>query len=166
MRGEIDSASYYLNRDHQANPSPNQYYLLAYLAQQKGDRKQTEVYADSILLYNQTIISEFKDMPIEYGARLGMGSAYALKGEKKKALEQIDLVRKKIGNSFLSHYWSEYVQELSSTYAVLGQKAEAVQMLQFLVKNNYSSPAFIKIHPLYKNLAGYPPFEELIKKGI
>jgi len=166
MTEEIDSASYYLNKAHQANPSPSQFYQLAYLAQKRGDKRQAEIYLDSSIQFNYSLLGEFEGTPTGYWARLGMASAYALKGERKKGLEQIDLVRKKIGDSFLSHYWSEAVRELSFTYAALDQKAEAVEMLEFLVKNNYLTPAGIKLNPFYKNLAGYPPFEELIKKGI
>ena len=33
-----------------------------------------------------------------------------------------------------------------------------------LVKINYYTPAYIKLHPWFKNLAGYPAFEELINR--
>jgi len=39
-----------------------------------------------------------------------------------------------------------------------------VRMLDFLVKNNFMTPSYIKLHPWYKNLAGYPAFEELINQ--
>jgi hypothetical protein len=52
---------------------------------------------------------------------------------------------------------------LSFVYSLNGQKEEAVRMLDFLVKINIITPAYIKLHPWYKNLAGYPAFEELVK---
>ncbi len=61
-------------------------------------------------------------------------------------------------------YGRDIVLPLSFVYSLTGQKEEAVQMLDFLVKINYYSPAYIKLHPWYKNLTGYPAFEELIKE--
>jgi hypothetical protein len=88
---------------------------------------------------------------------------YALKGESRKAVEQAERVRKSLGTSLLTVPWSGVVFSLSFVYSLTGQKEEAVRMLEFLVKKNITTPAYIKLHPWYKNLAGYPAFEELIK---
>jgi tetratricopeptide (TPR) repeat protein len=133
----------------------------------RGNKKQAEIYSDSCIQFNRFLVKEFEGLPEEYQSRLRIGLAYALKGESKKALEQAERVRNSLGESLFSVEWAYdrgIVRPLSFVYSLTGQKQEAVRMLDFLVKNNFITPAYIKLHPWYKNLAGYPAFEELIKE--
>jgi serine/threonine protein kinase/Tfp pilus assembly protein PilF len=163
MSGEVDSALYYLDGYRKQNPGEDWFVELGSLELVKGNKRQAEIYLDSSIRFNQPLIKEFQGLPNEYYSRLKIALAYALKGESRRALEQVNGVKKSLGKSLLTVEWSGLVSELSFVYALTGQKEEAVRMLDFLVKNNFITPAFIKLHPWYKNLAGYPAFEELIK---
>jgi non-specific serine/threonine protein kinase len=163
MSGEVDSALYYLDGYRKQNPGEDWFAELSSLEIMKGNKKQAEIYLDSCIQFNQPLIKEFEGMPHEYGHRIRIALAYALKGESRKALEQAERVRKSLGTSLLTVRWSGEVSSLSFVYSLIGQKEEAVRMLEFLVKNNFTTPAYIKLHPWYRNLAGYPAFEELIK---
>jgi tetratricopeptide (TPR) repeat protein len=137
---------------------------LSSLELMKGNKKQAEIYLDSCIQFNLPLIKEFEGLPNEYYSRLRVGLAYALKGESRKAVEQAERVRKSLGTSLSTVRWSGEVSSLSFVYSLIGQKEEAVRMLKFLVKINYYNPAYIRLHPWYKNLAGYPAFEELINR--
>ncbi len=166
MSGEADSALYYLDEYRKHNPGEDWFVELSSLEFMKGNKKQAEIYLDSCIQFNQPLIKEFQGLPNEYYSRLRIGLAYALKGESRRALEQAERVRSSLGESLLSVEWAYgggIVQPLSFVYSLIGQKEEAVRMLDFLVKNNIITPAYIKLHPWYKNLAGYPAFEELLK---
>jgi non-specific serine/threonine protein kinase len=166
LSGEEDSSSFYLNEAHRENPGWDWFAELAYLALMRGNKKQAEIYLDSCIQFNQPLIKEFEGFPNEYQSRVRIALVYALKGESKKALEQEERMRKSLGESLLSLEWAygrNIVLPLSFVYSLTGQKEEAVRMLKYLVKINMMTPAYIKLHPWYRNLAGYPAFEELIK---
>ena len=163
MSGEVDSAFHYLIEYRRQNPGQDWFVELGYLELMKGNKRQEEIYLDSCIQFNRPLIKEFENLPTEYYSRLRIGLAYAFKGESKKALEQVNRVKKSIGESLLTVEWYDLVWQLSFIYALTGEKEEAVHMLDFLVKNNIMTPAYIKLDPYYKNLAGYPAFEELIK---
>jgi serine/threonine protein kinase/Tfp pilus assembly protein PilF len=165
MSGQADSALYYLDEYRKHNPGEDWFVELSSLELMKGNKKQAEIYLDSCIQFNQPLIKEFQGLPNEYYSRLRIGLAYALKGESRRALEQAERVRSSLGESLLSVGWAYgggIVQPLSFVYSLIGQKEEAVRLLDFLVKNNIITPAYIKLHPWYKNLTGYPAFEELI----
>jgi tetratricopeptide (TPR) repeat protein len=167
MSGDEDSSSFYLNEIRRENPGQDLFLEMGYLALMKGNRKQAETYLDSCIQFNQPLVREFEGFPDEYRSRLRIASAYALKGESRKALEQAESVRSSLGESVLSVEWAagrDIVLPLGFVYSLTGQKEEAVRMLDFLVKINYYSPAYIRLHPWFKNLAGYPGFEELISR--
>jgi TolB-like protein/Tfp pilus assembly protein PilF len=164
MSGEADSALYYLYEYRKQNPGQDWFVELSYLEFMKGNKKQAEIYLDSCIQFNLPLIKEFQGVPNEeYGYRVRIALVYALKGESRKAVKQAERVRKSLGTSLLTMRWFGVVSSLSFVYSLIGQKEEAVRMLEFLVKNNFTTPAIIKLHPWYKNLAGYPAFEELIK---
>jgi len=165
MSGEADNAFYHINELRRQNPNRDLFVELGYLELMRGNKEQAEIYLDSCIQFNQPLIKEFEDLLPEYYTRSRMALAYALKGESRKALEQAEMVKKSLGESLLSVGWSAIgiVQWLSFVYSLTGQKEEAVHLLEFLVTNNLTTPAYIKLHPWYKNLAGYPAFEELIK---
>jgi len=164
IAGEADSALYNLNEFRQQNIGQDLFMELGYLELMRGNKKQAEIYLDSCIQFNRPLIKEFEGLPDEYYRRLRIALAYALKGESRKALEQVNRVKKSLGNSLLTVEWSGAVWSLSYIYSFTGQKEEAVHMLEFLVKNNLMTPAYIKLDSWFKNLAGYPAFEELIKR--
>ncbi len=164
MSGDADSALYYLDEYRRQNPGQDWFVELSYLELMKGNKKQAEIHLDSCIQFNLPLIKEFQGLPNEYYSRLRIGLAYALKGESRKAVEQAERVRKSLGTSLLTVRRSGVVSSLSFVYSLIGQKEEAVHMLEFLVKKNITTPAYIKLHPWYKNLSGYPAFEELINR--
>jgi len=164
ISGEADSAFYYLNEYRKQNPGEDLFMELGYLELMRGNKKQAEIYLDSCIQFNRPLIKEFENLLPEYYARSRMALAYALKGESKKALEEVNRVKKSLGESLLTERRYYLVVQASFIYALTGQKEEAVRMLDFLVKNNIMTPAYIKLHPWFKNLAGYPAFEELINQ--
>jgi tetratricopeptide (TPR) repeat protein len=139
------------------------------MALMKGNKRQAQAYADSCLQIHQPLVGEFEDLPNEYLSRLRIALAYALKGDSRKALEQVESVRNSLGESVFTLEWAlgqELGLPLSFVYSLAGEKEEAVRLLNFLVKINMITPAYIKLHPWYRNLAGYPAFEELIGRRI
>jgi TolB-like protein/tetratricopeptide (TPR) repeat protein len=167
LSGDQDSSSFYLNKARRENPGSDYCAGMGYLAVMRGNKKQAEAYLDSCIQLNQPLVKEFEGLPYGYQSRLRIALAYALKGESRKALEQAESVRSSLGESLLSVEWAYdrgIVQPLSFVYSLTGQKEEAVRVLEYLVKINMVTPAYIKLHPWYKNLAGYPAFEELIKE--
>jgi len=169
LSGEVDSSSFYLNEIRRENPERDLFLEMGYLELMRGNRKQAETYLDLCIQYNQPLVREFESFPNEYNSRLRIALAYALKGESKRALEQAESVRSSLGQSLLSVEWAygrDIVPPLSFVYSLTGQKEEAVRLLEFLVKINYYSPAYIELHPWLKNLAGYPAYEELISRKI
>jgi hypothetical protein len=104
----------------------------------------------------------------EYYCRSRIALAHALKGELSEALDQADVVRKKLGEALLSLEWAvdrEVIKLLSFVYSLVGRKEDALPLLEFLCENNRIFPAYMRLHPFYKGLAGYPPFEKLIVTG-
>jgi TolB-like protein/tetratricopeptide (TPR) repeat protein/tRNA A-37 threonylcarbamoyl transferase component Bud32 len=164
MSGEADSVLCNLNELRRQDPNQDLFVELGYLELMKGNKKQAGIYLDSSIQFNRPLVREFEGLPYEYYCDLRIGLAYALKGESKKALEQVNRVKKSLGESLLTVEWYDLVSQLSFIYALTGQKEEAVRMLDFLVKNNIMTPAYIKLDPWYKNLAGYPAFEALINR--
>jgi tetratricopeptide (TPR) repeat protein len=167
MSGEADSAFYHINEIRRQNPNRDLFVELGYLELMRGNKRQAEIYLDSCIQFNQPLVEEFENLPTEYYARSKMALAYALQEESRKALEQADRVKKSLEESLLSVKLAiewDVVRPLSFVYSLTGQKEEAVRMLEFLVKNNTITSAYIKLHPWYKNLAGYPGFEELINR--
>jgi serine/threonine protein kinase/Tfp pilus assembly protein PilF len=166
MSGDPESAFHYLDKFHRQNPNQDLFVELGHLELIRGNEKQAQVYLDSCIQFNLPLIEEFEGLPDEYYRRSRIALAYVLKGQSKKALEQVERVASALGESLLSVEWAEgrrVVRHLSFICSLTGQKEEAVRMLDFLVRNNIITPAYIKLHPWYKNLAGYPAFEELIK---
>ncbi len=168
MSGEIHSTLDYLNKFALQSPGQDLFVELGYLELMRGNKREAEIYLDSCIQFNQPLIKEFEGLPDEYYRRSRMALAYALKGESRQALEQAERIKKIVGESLPREEWSTrgdrgIIREISFVYSLTGQKEEAVRILDFLVKNNFMTPAYIKLHPWYKNLAGYPAFEELIK---
>ena len=164
ISGDFDSALHHLSEYHKQNSGEDLFVELGYVELMRGNKKQAEEYLDSCIQFNQPLVKEFANLRIEYISRSRMGLAYALKGETGKALEQAESVKKSIGKSLLNVAWvyGDILPNISFICSFTGQKEEAVRVLDFLVKNNNITPTYIKLHPWYKNLAGYPAFEELI----
>ena len=167
MSGEAESALNCLNEYRRQNSSRDLFVELGYVELMRGNQKQAEIHWDSCIQFNQTLIKEFDGLRDEYYGRSRMALAYALKGESGKALEQVDRVRKDLRESLLKVEWvmdRPVVLLLSYIYSLTGQKEKAIHMLNFMVGNNIITPAYIKLHPWYKNLTGYPAYEELISQ--
>jgi serine/threonine protein kinase/Tfp pilus assembly protein PilF len=164
MSDDPDTALHYINKYRRQNPGQDLFVELGYLELIRGNKKQAEIDLDSCIQFNRPLIKELEGLPDEYYCRLRIALAYALKGESRKALEQAERVKGSLGESLLKMksaiFW-HVVRPLSFVYSLAGQKEKAVRMLDFFVMNDLMTPAYIKLHPWYKNLAGYPAFEEL-----
>jgi serine/threonine protein kinase/Tfp pilus assembly protein PilF len=168
LSGDFDGAFQFLEESRQQKPNQDLFIESGYIKQVKGERVQAEVDLNSCIEYNLPLIREFEDMRDEYHCRSRIALAHALKGESGKATEEADTVRKKLGKALLSLEWAydrDIIKLLSFVYSLTGLREEAMTLLEFLCENNRSSPAYIRLHPFYRSLAGYPAFEKLIGSG-
>jgi hypothetical protein len=134
----------------------------------KGEKRQAEISWDFCIQFNLPIVREFEGFRDEYFCRSRIALAYALMGESGKALEQAEIVKRKLGEALLTVEWAfdrPVIQLLSFVYSLTEQKKDAASLLDFLLGNNIITAAYIRLHPFYKKLAGYPPFEELVRRG-
>ena len=168
ISGDVASVVPYLEIYHKNNLNRDIFVELGYIEFLKGDNTQALAHYDSCISFNRPLIKEFVGLPHEYIGRLRMALACALKGDYKEALYQFESVRGSLGESFLSARYARwnadfsYVIPLSFVYALSGKREEAVRLIEFSVKGNYLSSAFVRLHPWYRNLSGYPAFEALV----
>jgi serine/threonine protein kinase/tetratricopeptide (TPR) repeat protein len=165
LSGNADGAYHFLGEAHRLNPNHDLFIETGYIELMRGSRATAETSYDSCIEYNLPMVREFEDMRDEYYCRSRIALAYALKGESSKALEQAEIVQRKLGKTLLSLEWTvdrEIIKLLSFIYSLTGHREDALPLLDFLHENNRISSAFLRLHPFYKRLAGYPPFERLI----
>jgi TolB-like protein/Tfp pilus assembly protein PilF len=158
---EVDSAAFYLQSTRQANPGPDFYVNMAIVAFKRENKRVAYSYLDSSVALLEPMLQELKGTPGEFQVRSGIALVLSMKDEREKALEEVKIITESLGDSLLTMEWSQVVSLLSYTHILLDQKAEAVELIRFLVENNITSPAILRLHPLYKMLEGYPPYEEL-----
>lgn len=160
----IDSAAHYLQMTRQRNPSPDYYINTAIVAIMREDEKLAHSYLDSSLDLLEPMIKELKGTPGEFGVRSAMALVFSIKEERDNALEEINVVTESLGDSLLTVEWSQVASLLSLAYVLLDKKAEAVESIRFLLENNLTSLPTLRLHPVYKKLEGYPPYDELISQ--
>ena len=158
---EVDSAAFYLQSTRQRNPGPDFYTNMAIVAFKREDEKLAHSYLDSSLELLEPMLQELKGTPGEFQIRSAIALVLSMKEEREKAMEEVNIVRENLGDSLLTIEWSQVVTLLSLAHVLLDQKAEAVESIRFLLENNLTSLAILRLHPLYKKLEGYPPYEEL-----
>ena len=158
---EVDSAAHYLQMTRQKNPGPDFYINMAFVGFMREDEKLAYAYLDSSLELLEPMLQELEGTPGEFGVRSAMALVFSLKEEPDNASKEVQVVTESLGDSLLTMEWSQVITFLSFTHVLLGQKAEAVELVRFLLENNLTSPAMLRLHPLYKKLEGYPAFEEL-----
>jgi len=163
---EVDSAAFYLQSTRQANPGPDFYTNMAIVALKRGDKSVAHTYLDSSLALLEPMVQELKGTPGQLAIRSAIALVMAMKEEREKASQEVKIVRENLGDSLLTMEWSQVITFLSFTHVMLGQKAEAVELVRFLLENNLTSPAMLRLHPLYKKLEGYAPFEELTSREL
>jgi TolB-like protein/Tfp pilus assembly protein PilF len=164
LAGEVDSAAHYLQMTRQKNPGPDFYINTAIVGFMREDKKLAHSYLDSSLELLEPMLQELKGTPGEFGVRPAMALVFSLKEEPDKALEEVEAVTESLGDSLLTMEWSQAASLLSYTHILLDQRAEAVELIRFLLANNIASPAILRLHPLYKKLEGYPPYDELVSQ--
>jgi tetratricopeptide (TPR) repeat protein len=163
---EVDSAAFYLQSTREASPGPDFYTNMAIVAFKRGDKKVAQTYLDSSLALLEPMLQELEGTPGQLGVRSLIALILAMKEERERALQEVKIVRESLGDSLLTMEWSQVITFLSFTHVMLGQKAEAVELVRFLLENNLTSPAMLKLHPLYKKLEGYAPFEALTSQEL
>jgi serine/threonine protein kinase/Tfp pilus assembly protein PilF len=161
---EVDSAAHYLQMTRQKNPGPDFYINTAIVAIMREDEKLAYSYLDSSLELLEPMLKELKGTPGEFGVRSAMALVFSIKEKRDKALEEVNVVTENLGDSLFTIEWAQVASLLSYTHILLDQKAEAIELIRFLLANNITSPAILRLHPLYKKLEGYPPFDELISQ--
>jgi hypothetical protein len=112
----------------------------------------------------EPMLQELKGRPGECDVRSTIALVLSIKEEREKAMEEVNIVRENLGDSLLTMEWSQAVTLLSYTHILLDQKAEAVECIRFLLENNLTSLPILRLHPVYKKLEGYPPYEELVSQ--
>ncbi|MGB3093522.1 MAG: protein kinase [Candidatus Zixiibacteriota bacterium] len=163
---ELDSAAFYLQSTRQRNPGPDFYINMGVVAFIREDEKLAHSYLDSSLGLLEPMLQELEGTPGECEARSAIALVLSIKEEREKAMEEVNIVRENLGDSLLTMKWSQAVTLLSYTHILLDQKAEAVELIRFLLENNLTSPALLRLHPVYKKLEGYPPYEELTSQEL
>ena len=158
---EVDSAAFYLQSTREANPGPDFYMNMAIVAFKREDESVAHSYLDSSVALLEPMLRELEGTPGELAVRSAIALVLAMKEERERALQEVKTLREELGDSLLTMEWSQVITLLSFTHVLLGQKAEAVELVRFLLENNLTSPAMLRLHPLYKKLEGYPAFEEL-----
>ncbi len=164
LADEVDSAAHYLHMTRQRNPGPDFYINTAIVGIMREDEKLAHSYLDSSLELLEPMLQELEGTPGEFGVRSAMALVFSIKEERDKALKEVNIITESLGDSLLTMEWSQVASLLSYAHVLLDQKAEAVELIQFLLANNITSPAMLRMHPLYKMLAGYPPFDELVSQ--
>ena len=158
---EVDSAAFYLQSTREASPGPDFYINMAIVAFKRGDKRVAHTYLDSSLALFEPMLRELEGTPGQLAIRSAIALIMAMKEEREEALQEVKIVRESLGDSLLAMEWSQVITFLSFTHVMLDQKAEAVELVRFLLENNVTTPAMLRLHPLYKKLEGYAPFEEL-----
>ncbi len=159
---EVDSAAHYLQMTRQKNPGPDFYINTAVVAIMREDEKLSHSYLDSSVGLLRPMLRELKGTPGELEVRSALALVFALREETGKALEEVKVVTESLGDSLLTMEWSQVASLLSYTHILLDQKAEAIELIRFLLANNITSPAMLRLHPLYRKLGGYPPYDALV----
>ncbi len=165
---DAESAFHFLKESLQQNPNRDLFIESGYIELMKGEKKQAEISFDSCIQFNLPLVREFEGLRDEYYCRSRIALAYALKDESGKALEQAEIVKRKLGEALLSVEWTfdrDVIQLLSFVYSLTEQKEDAASLLDFLVENKIVTSAYIRLHPFYEKLAGYPQFEELFRRA-
>jgi serine/threonine protein kinase/tetratricopeptide (TPR) repeat protein len=158
---EVDSAAFYLQSTRQATPGPDFYINMAIVALKRGDKSVAHSYLDSSVALLEPMLRELEGTPGQLAVRSAIALVLAMKEERERAIQEVKILRENLGDSLLTMEWSQVITFLSFTHVLLGQNAEAVELVRFLLENNLTSPAMLRLHPLYKKLEGYPPYEEL-----
>jgi serine/threonine protein kinase/Tfp pilus assembly protein PilF len=166
ISGDVMGAVPYLERYHKLNSNRDIFVELGFTESMKGDSTQALAHYDSCINFNRPLIKEFEGLPYEHVSRVRVALASALKGDYKEALDQSESISRSLGESLLSarHADSDFscVEPLSFVYSLAGKRQEAMRLLEYLVKSNHLSSAFVRLHPWYRNLSGYAAFEALV----
>jgi non-specific serine/threonine protein kinase len=161
---EVDSAAHYLQMTRQRNPGPDFYINMAAVAFMQEDEKLAHSYLDSSFGLLEPMLLELEGTPGECEVRSAIALVLSMKEEREKAMEEVNIVRENLGDSLLAIEWSQAVSLLSLAYVLLDQKAEAVESIRFLLENNLTSLPILRLHPVYKKLEGYTPYDELVSQ--
>ncbi len=159
---EVDSAAHYLQMTRQRNPGPDFYINMAIVGIMREDEKLAHSYLDSSLELLEPMLKELEGTPGELEVRSAMALVFSVKEERDKALKEINIITESLGDSLLTMEWSQVASLLSYAHILLDQKAEAIELIRFLLANNVTSPAILRLHPLYRKLGGYPPYDGLV----
>jgi tetratricopeptide (TPR) repeat protein len=166
MLGDAESAAAFLEEMRRLNPNLDLFNQTAYIELMKGNKNRARALLDACIDFNRPLVSEFEGYRDEYYFRTQIALAYALMDEPDKALREVEFVKQKLGDGLLRVEWTfdrDIIQLLSFVYALTDRKEEAVTLLDYELKNHIVAPALIRQRSVFGNLAGYPPFEELMK---
>jgi non-specific serine/threonine protein kinase len=166
LTGEVDSAASYLQSTRRRNPGPDFYMNMAVVAFMQEDEKLAHSYLDSSLGLLEPMLQELKGTRGELEVRSAIALVLSLEEKRERASEELNIITESVGDSLLTMEWAGVVSQLALVHVLLDQKAEAVECIRFLLENNLTSPAILRLHPLYKMLEGYPPYEELTSQEL
>jgi tetratricopeptide (TPR) repeat protein len=146
---QTDEAIKQLEKTVYLEPHFNPAYL--YLGQAYEQKK---MYEQAIATY-QNGMTQAERNPQLIGA---LGHAYALAGERDKALKALAELRARSKQSYISPYWSAII------YVGLGDKEQAFAWLEKAFQDRSSLLIWLKVEPLFDPLREEPRFQDLRRR--
>jgi tetratricopeptide (TPR) repeat protein len=132
------------------------------LAQQyslRGDSARTRAYADTALSFFDAQVKEAPNDDQRHGFR-GLSLAYLGRREEAIREGQRAVALRPTSKDALFGPYDE--QLLARVYMILGEKDNAIDLLEKLLKEPYFiTPAWLRVDPTWKALRGNPRFEKL-----
>src|ERR1700686_533796 len=116
--------------------------------------EQKKMYAQAVATY-QKGMSQAERNPQLIAA---LGHAYALSGERDKALKTLDELRE----MSKEHYISPYL--IAVVYVGLGVKEQAFAWLEKAYQDRSAALLWLKVEPLFDPLRSDPRFQDLLRR--
>lgn len=109
--------------------------------------------------------AEVKTYPDDPRYHSSLGIAYAVLGQKTKAIKQGKQAVKLLPISKDAFYGIPYVQDLARIYTIVGEYDKALDQLEYLLSvPSWLSVPWVKIDPRWNSLRDLPRFQQLLKK--